>query len=113
MRCIDQADECNDDSGNGQVSSGQLNTAARRAGQSEISRGLLPDYADICLHLRLPLDGDFLYGRKLRICRGEALLERGMPELVNGACLPQHLPAEGFLKEVQEMHPAVPLASKH
>jgi hypothetical protein len=36
-----------------------------------------------------------------------------MPELVHGACLPQHLPVQGFLKQVQEMHPTAPLGGKH
>jgi hypothetical protein len=36
-----------------------------------------------------------------------------MTELVHSTRLPQYLSAEGLFQEVQEMHSAAPLASKH
>jgi hypothetical protein len=39
-------------------------------------------------------------------------LERSVTELVDGTRLPQYLSAGGFIQEVQEVHPAAPLASE-
>ncbi len=36
-----------------------------------------------------------------------------MTELVHGTCLSQYLSAEGVIEDVQEIHPAAPLASEH
>jgi hypothetical protein len=43
---------------------------------------------------------------------GEAGLEGGVAELVEGACLPQYLVAEGVLQQVQEMYPPPPLGNE-
>ena len=72
-----------------------------------------PSVAEIRAHRYLSPDGDHLYGWKFGVCLGEAVLKRGVTELVYGTCLPQHLPPVGFIEEVQETYPAAPRAGEH
>jgi hypothetical protein len=70
------------------VANGQLN----HGGHAELDTlgffDVLSDYAEIYFPPHLPPDGDYLHGPELGICSSEAILERSMPKLVHGACLP-------------------------